>query len=560
MGIKPGIIIHRTRPRAAELMDGVDKLDRGQWGFATEEETIVLRDLEDGFYFVQSVGMTEKMVLIKTPVQDYADLPAEDEVGTVKMVLGEQAYYFKSESGWKRFGADHSVAGEFEYRNSVVALKDDYEIPAWEGPGRKEAWIGQTYCIVSDSEFPIRIAYKSVGNVDKSVRIASGTYVSLTLLYYNEDSQPVFAIAAALPPVAEPVPIHRLDIALVSSNPSFQHFLEEEAEVMLTNEVGECFVIPKGTKRIEIPQGTYSVTAACDGFDEYGDDVFDLMDMATLECRMEWLGCKFESDYEEVEYEIEGEGTVAAGERILLAPGVYSVRAIGSEDYLPDADRGRWNNFPWQEVEVFQDSNIIKLNPIIWQPIAAFEVLDDVTDESLEFLLFFKEDEKWVLQESHEMLLSEEELEYEYRIEAKGYAPTYGDLTQMSMEFLGIAFEGSFKYSNTTQTSVRLKGRSVRRVRTASELQFLGEWAVGEERAGEKFLLDSDIDLKEFLQGSDKGFVPIGTCEKPFMGEFDGQGHSIGNLMIYAPEAADAGLFGVIENAVIENLTVVDNS
>ncbi len=60
--------------------------------------------------------------------------------------------------------------------------------------------------------------------------------------------------------------------------------------------------------------------------------------------------------------------------------------------------------------------------------------------------------------------------------------------------------------------------------------------------------------LKEELTTG--AFLPIGTNSTPFVGRFDGQGHSINGLRT---NAETAGLFGEVKEAVIENLSVNGN-
>ncbi|MCG8475332.1 MAG: T9SS type A sorting domain-containing protein [Cytophagales bacterium] len=62
------------------------------------------------------------------------------------------------------------------------------------------------------------------------------------------------------------------------------------------------------------------------------------------------------------------------------------------------------------------------------------------------------------------------------------------------------------------------------------------------------FVLTNDIDASETAQWNEgKGFLPIGRgYETPFLGTFDGDGHSITNLTINRPKEDKIGLFGFI--------------
>ena len=61
--------------------------------------------------------------------------------------------------------------------------------------------------------------------------------------------------------------------------------------------------------------------------------------------------------------------------------------------------------------------------------------------------------------------------------------------------------------------------------------------------------LGADIDM------TDVSMPPIGTAEHPFMGEFNGQGHTISNLTINAQQD-NVGLFGCLMNAHVHNVHI----
>ena len=63
----------------------------------------------------------------------------------------------------------------------------------------------------------------------------------------------------------------------------------------------------------------------------------------------------------------------------------------------------------------------------------------------------------------------------------------------------------------------------------------------------EDYTLTADIDL------TGKAQLPIGSYAKPYTGHFDGNGHTV-TVSIIGTECA--GLFGVTDGALIENLTV----
>lgn len=73
--------------------------------------------------------------------------------------------------------------------------------------------------------------------------------------------------------------------------------------------------------------------------------------------------------------------------------------------------------------------------------------------------------------------------------------------------------------------------------------------AISNDLSGTYKLLN-DIDLENNL------WKPIGTGSEPFKGNFDGNGFSIQNLTIDEPQKNDVGLFGYIDGATIENISL----
>lgn len=70
-------------------------------------------------------------------------------------------------------------------------------------------------------------------------------------------------------------------------------------------------------------------------------------------------------------------------------------------------------------------------------------------------------------------------------------------------------------------------------------------------------VLNEDVlkDYKTLGSGSYENWTPIGTADNPYLGTFDGNGHTISGLYV----SNGAGLFGAIgENAAIKNLTLED--
>ena len=99
---------------------------------------------------------------------------------------------------------------------------------------------------------------------------------------------------------------------------------------------------------------------------------------------------------------------------------------------------------------------------------------------------------------------------------------------------------------------------------TPDQLQWLaGAVKMGFQNAKAQLTADLDMGgtLADGVPAEDsKLFTPIGTTEVPFLGEFDGQGHVISNLVINTGEDY-TGLFGRIAGAaVIKNFIVDSNS
>ena len=72
----------------------------------------------------------------------------------------------------------------------------------------------------------------------------------------------------------------------------------------------------------------------------------------------------------------------------------------------------------------------------------------------------------------------------------------------------------------------------------------------GNSFAGKTIKLANSIDL------NDKAWTAIGNWDNAFEGDFDGQGHTIYNLSINAPQGEGVGLFGVVAGSAIENVNL----
>lgn len=70
------------------------------------------------------------------------------------------------------------------------------------------------------------------------------------------------------------------------------------------------------------------------------------------------------------------------------------------------------------------------------------------------------------------------------------------------------------------------------------------------QKASAQAVLLNDIDMKEMTS-----WIPIGNSSTPFTGKFDGQGHTISNLVVKTGKSY-SGLFGNTSNATIQNFRI----
>ncbi|WP_455673629.1 fimbrillin family protein, partial [Phocaeicola sp.] len=86
-------------------------------------------------------------------------------------------------------------------------------------------------------------------------------------------------------------------------------------------------------------------------------------------------------------------------------------------------------------------------------------------------------------------------------------------------------------------------------INTAAELAWLAQQS--NNSTGYTFELNADIDL------NNQEWIPIGRSGGAFMGTFDGQGHTVSNMLCTTSQYA--GLFGRINGATVQNVTVSGN-
>ena len=86
---------------------------------------------------------------------------------------------------------------------------------------------------------------------------------------------------------------------------------------------------------------------------------------------------------------------------------------------------------------------------------------------------------------------------------------------------------------------------------SAAQLAGLAQLVNGDTNfLGKTVSLDKDIDL------AGHEWTPIGKSGKSFQGTFDGQNHTISNLVVNQPAMNDVGLFGFTQNGAVQNFTL----
>lgn len=104
-------------------------------------------------------------------------------------------------------------------------------------------------------------------------------------------------------------------------------------------------------------------------------------------------------------------------------------------------------------------------------------------------------------------------------------------------------------------------------ISNAAELYWFAQ-EVNNDNAEINAVLTSDIKVNDsFLRAGQLFDLPenewtaIGSAEHPFVGKFDGQGHTISGIYFVSNDesAEQAGLFGYVSGATIKNVTIADS-
>ena len=106
------------------------------------------------------------------------------------------------------------------------------------------------------------------------------------------------------------------------------------------------------------------------------------------------------------------------------------------------------------------------------------------------------------------------------------------------------------------------------RISSASDLSALAEGVARGDAslASASYVMTGDITVYDtqnlsrwMYEAPGKSITPIGSAEHPFTGHFNGAGHTVRGVYYFDDDAEYAGLFGVIQNGTVENLTVADS-
>ncbi len=129
---------------------------------------------------------------------------------------------------------------------------------------------------------------------------------------------------------------------------------------------------------------------------------------------------------------------------------------------------------------------------------------------------------------------------------------TTAEMLGMSVPYLG-SDPSAFKTRTNLWPHLQTNFTSDKVINNAAELVALAEEVNSgrQDYEGRVVRLGADIDM------TDVSMTPIGTAEHPFMGEFNGLGHTISNLTINAQQD-NVGLFGCLMNAKVQNVHITN--
>lgn len=141
-------------------------------------------------------------------------------------------------------------------------------------------------------------------------------------------------------------------------------------------------------------------------------------------------------------------------------------------------------------------------------------------------------------------------------VRATGYTAVIEEIAiTNSAVTINIVLEPAGAWDGSVDTGWYIEGELSYTIRNAAELAGLSQLvADGVDFSNTTIYLATDIDL------NNNSWTPIGTYKStgtstPFSGTFNGQGHTISNMMINS-STLPIGLFGFVQNGTVQNLTV----
>jgi len=121
-------VIRRTVANAVDLKSGPLILANGQWGYATVDGLLVIRDLAGVFHDITTTEgldeLIESLSYCKAPVANILLLPPSDPIGTIRFSINANTYYVKNSSNlWELLVPVVDLSGKADIINGVIPCK-----------------------------------------------------------------------------------------------------------------------------------------------------------------------------------------------------------------------------------------------------------------------------------------------------------------------------------------------------------------------------------------------------------------------------------------------------
>ena len=151
---------------------------------------------------------------------------------------------------------------------------------------------------------------------------------------------------------------------------------------------------------------------------------------------------------------------------------------------------------------------------------------------------------------------------YEFEDETNKITTSKGNIFYVDKDGSIVETEPVMAWDGVAKVEVTESENNTYYISNAAELAWLAEEVNGGNSfSGKTIKVTKNIDL------GNKEWIPIGRVKTlqsmtPFEGTFDGQGHVISNIKVTSSECENdlalGGIFGVIQNATIQNLGIED--